>query len=150
MCIRARVFMLWLRRRRLPEQVDRAGSIALVRQSRKLEEDRELHINTSNGAARGLPNKPIMTGGVEIRRLPCSFLSKSNGGARKGAVSATWLMGKSTGTTPVHTVRFLVIYFTPRRDMRRALDSCTPECVRVASESWSVARPAHPSHPSAL
>ena len=44
-------------------------------------------MNTSNGAARSLDNKPIVTGGVEIRRLPCLFLSRSNGGARKGAVS---------------------------------------------------------------
>ena len=84
--------------RRLPEQVDRAGSIALVFQSRKLEEGRELHINTSNGAARSLDNKPIVTGGVEIRRMACSLSSRSNGGAGKGAVSATWLMGKSTRT----------------------------------------------------
>ena len=97
MCIRARVFMLWLRRRRLPEQVDRAGSIALVIESRKLEEGRELHINTMNEQEWRTRNKPIVTGGVEIRRLPCLFLSRSNGGAGKGAVSATWLMGKSTG-----------------------------------------------------
>ena len=64
MCIPARVLMLWLRRRRLPEQVDRAGSIALVPQSRKLEEGRDLHINTSNREARGLPNKPIVTDGA--------------------------------------------------------------------------------------
>ena len=76
--------MLWLRRQRLPEQVDHAESIALVIESRKLEEGRELHINTSNGAARSLDNKPIVTGGVEIRRLPCLFLSRSNGGAGKG------------------------------------------------------------------
>ena len=86
MCNPARVIMLWLRRRRLPEQVDRAGSIALVPRSRKLEEGRDLHINTSNGAAREPRNKPIVTGSVEIRRLPCLFLSKSNGGARKVCV----------------------------------------------------------------
>ena len=39
-----------------------------------------------------------MIRGAEIRRLACSLSSRSNGGARKGAVSATWLMGKSTRT----------------------------------------------------
>ena len=90
--------MLWLRRRRLPEQVDRAGSIARVFQTRKLEEGRDLHTNSSKRTEHFLDNPPIVTGGVEIRRLPCLFLSKSNGGARKGAVSATWLMAESTGT----------------------------------------------------
>ena len=87
--------MLWLRRRRLPEQVDRAGSIALVFQTRKLEEGGDLHTKSVKRKGRFLENPPIVTGGVEIRRLPCLFLSKSNGGARKGAVSATWLMAKS-------------------------------------------------------
>ena len=32
--------------------------------------------------------------------LACSLSSRSNGGARKGAVSATWLMAKSTGKRP--------------------------------------------------
>ena len=92
MCNPARVFMLWLRRQRLPEQVDHAESIARVQKSRKLEEHRVLHINTVTRFDRRLLDTPIVTGGVEIRRLPCLFLSRSNGGARKGAVSATWLL----------------------------------------------------------
>ena len=84
--------------RRLPEQVDRAGSIARVPRSRKLEEDRDLHINTVTRAEREPRNPPIVTGGVEIRRMACSLSSRSNGGAPKGAVSATWLSAKSTCT----------------------------------------------------
>ena len=93
MCILARVFMLWLRRGGYPSKSTALDRLRLfVFQSRKLEEGRELHINTSNGAARSLENKPIVIRGVEIRRMACSFSSRSNGGARKGAVSATWLL----------------------------------------------------------
>ena len=48
---------------------------------------------TTDQPVRGLRNLPIVTGGVEIRRVACSLSSRSNGGARKGAVSATWLSG---------------------------------------------------------
>ena len=65
--------------RRLPEQVDRAGSIARVPDSRKLEERRVLHINTVTRFDRRLRDTPIVTGGVEIRRLACSLSSRSNG-----------------------------------------------------------------------
>ena len=88
MCIPARVFMLWLRRRRLPEQVDRAGSIARVPKASNFEEGRFLHTKSVTRAPLIFGNPPIVTGGVEMRRLPCLFLSKSNGGAGKGAVSA--------------------------------------------------------------
>ena len=84
--------------RRLPEQVDRAGSIALGFQTRKLEEGRDLHTKSVKRKGRFLETQPIVTGGVEIRRMPCLFLSRSNGGARKGAVSATCLLAKSTRT----------------------------------------------------
>ena len=87
----ALVFMLWLRRQRLPEQVDHAESIARVQKSQKLEERRVLHINTVTRFDRRLLDTPIVTGGVEIRRMACSLSSRSNGGARKGAVSATSL-----------------------------------------------------------
>ena len=86
--------------RRLPEQVDRAGSIALVSVTRKLEEGRDLHISTMNEQECRTRNKPIVIRGVEIRRMACSLSSRSNGGAGKGAVSATWLMGKSTDAVP--------------------------------------------------
>ena len=82
--------------RRLPEQVDRAGSIALVIESRKLEEGRELHINTSNGAARSLDNKPIVIRGLQNPQIHLLFVTNVNPRARKGAVSATWLSAKST------------------------------------------------------
>ena len=84
--------------RRLPEQVDRAGSIARVIETRKLEEGRDLHTNSSKRTEHFLDNPPIVIRGVEIRRMACSFSSRSNGGARKGAVSATWLLTESTGT----------------------------------------------------
>ena len=64
--------------RRLPEQVDCAESIARVQKSRKLEERRILHINTVTRFDRRLLDTPIVTGGVEIRRLACLFLSRSN------------------------------------------------------------------------
>ena len=57
MCNPARGFMLWLRRQRLPEQVDHAESIARVPESRKLEE-------------RGVP-RLLFT--PSASRAPCSF-----------------------------------------------------------------------------
>ena len=78
--------------RRLPEQVDRAGSIALVFQTRKLEEGGDLHTKSVKRKGRFLEIKPIVIRGVEISRLACSLSSRSNGGAPKGAVSATWLL----------------------------------------------------------
>ena len=119
--------MLWLRRRRLPEQVDRAGSIARVHKTRKLEEGRLFHSKSVKRKGRFLETPPIVTGGVEIRRLPCLFLSRSNGGARKGAVSATWLSAKSTCR-----------WAKPRRQ------SCASGCCRwramgaVCSDRWSL------------
>ena len=77
MCIPARVFMLWLRRDGYPK-------------SRKLEEGRLFHTKSVKRDKHEVLHPPIVTGGVEIRRMACSFLSKSNGGAGKGAVSATW------------------------------------------------------------
>ena len=74
--------------RRLPEQVDRAGSIARVAQAPTSAEGRLFHTKSVKRSDRDSRYKPIVTGGVEIRRLPCLFLSKSNGGAGKGAVSA--------------------------------------------------------------
>ena len=81
--------------RRLPEQVDRAGSIARVMQASNFQEGRLFHTKSVKQTESFLHNKPIVIRGVEIRRLACSILSRSNGGARKGAVSATWVMAEN-------------------------------------------------------
>ena len=110
MCIRARVFMLWLRRRRLPEQVDRAGSIALVPQASNFEEGRFLHTKSVTRAPLIFGNPPIVTGGVEIRRLPCLFLSRSNGGVCVCAVEPEKGRFHPLGASlskPVHVQRFM-------------------------------------------
>ena len=76
--------------RAAPEQVDHAESIARVAQAPTSAEGRLFHTKSVKRSDRDSRGKPIVTGGVEIRRLPCLFLSRSNGGAGKGAVSATW------------------------------------------------------------
>ena len=54
--------------RRLPEQVDRAGSIARVPKASNFEEGRFLHTKSVTRAPLIFGNPPIVTGGVEIRR----------------------------------------------------------------------------------
>ena len=75
--------------RRLPEQVDRAGSIALVPKSRKLEEGRDLHINTVTRFDRRVGNKPIVISAPQNPQIHLFFVTNINTRVRKGVAQAT-------------------------------------------------------------
>ena len=82
----------------------------MVIQTRKLEEGGDLHTKSVKRKGRFLDNPPIVTGGVEIRRLPCLFLSRSNGGVCVCAVEPEKGRFHPLGASlskPVHVQRFM-------------------------------------------
>ena len=96
--------------RRLPEQVDRAGSIALVIESRKLEEGRLFHTKSVKQTESFLHNKPIVIKGPQNPQIHLLFVTNVNTRARKGAVSATWLSAKSTCSRSTMSLAVLATY----------------------------------------
>ena len=73
--------------RRLPEQVDRAGSIALVFQTLKLEEGGDLHTKSVKRTRRLLDIKPIVISAPQNPKIHLLFVTNVNTRARKEAVS---------------------------------------------------------------
>ena len=78
--------------RRLPEQVDRAGSIARDIETRKLEKGRLFHTKSVKRTRRLLDIKPIVISAPQNPQIHLLFVTNVNTRARKGAVSATWLL----------------------------------------------------------